>query len=184
MLEKLHLTKGIEKAFLLNELDRDMIVQFEKNDEQMLPSGFGKKKNIGIDQVLISNILICFLTNKKYDWPKNNLKIVHQGKIIGEDISDIATINSLKESKEHYICGNIVIYKNNFNQFQNSNVAPVMLIESKPYPEMKEISFVSEALIASPSRLTHKYLKSKIRFENENCVGSFLLGVNLENAQM
>lgn len=179
-LEKVQLIKGVKEAFILNETDRNIIVQLEKKDDHMIPRGFGIKQNIGVDQALKADILISFLTDKEYDWPKNNLKIVHRGNIIGEDISNIDELNRLKESNNCCICGNIVLYKEKIKYFKDSDAPPVMLINSKPCPEIEEIPFVSEAMIASPSRSTHNYLYSKMSIKNTNCIGSFLLGLNLE----
>ncbi|WP_406661593.1 hypothetical protein V7O66_03510 [Methanolobus sp. ZRKC3] len=148
----------------------------------MLPLGFGKKHNVGVKQALESDVLISFLTNREYDWPKNNLKIVHQGEVVGEDVSDPGEINRLKQSEENILCGNIVIYKEKFKKVQYSCEPPLMVISAKPCLEIEEISFVSEAMIASPSRLTDEYVKSKINFKNTACIGSFLVGLNLEDS--
>mgnify|MGYP000076640341 CR=1 FL=1 len=180
-IEKLHNTKGVEKIFLLDEYDRKKIIQLEERDEQMAPMTFGKKHNAGMKQALRSDFLISFLTNREYDWPKNNLKLIHRGEIIGEDISDPDEINRLKQS-EHHLFGNIVIYNHKFEKYKEFSEPPVMHISAKPCPEIEEIAPVSEAIIASPSRLTDKYIKSKINSKNEIHVGSFLVGVNLDNA--
>ncbi len=176
----LHITKGVENTFLLNEYDMKQIMKLEEKDEQMNSGGFGKKHNIGVKQALRADILIAFLTNKDYDWPKDNLRIIHQGEIIGRDVSDLAEINRYNNSDEHYVLGNIVINHRKMKKFRNTSEAPVMEISAKPWKELESMNFVSEALIASPSMLTDGYIKSKIAFENKIHVGSFLLGLNLE----
>ncbi|MDY0387878.1 MAG: hypothetical protein RBT65_12290 [Methanolobus sp.] len=178
-IELLHITKGVENTFLLNEYDIKQIMKLEKKDEKM-NSLVGKKHNIGVKQALRADILIAFLTNKDYDWPKDNLRIIHQGEIIGRDVSDLAEINRYKNSDEHCVLGNIVINHRKMKKFKNSSEAPVMEISAKPWKELENMNLVSEALIASPSRLTDGYIKSKIAFENKSHVGSFLVGLNLK----
>ena len=176
----LHITKGVENTFLLNEYDMKQIMKLEEKDEQMNSLGFGKKHNIGVKQALRADILIAFLTNKDYDWPKDNLRIIHQGEIIGRDVSDLAEINRYKNSDEHCVFGNIVINHQKMKKFRNTSEAPVMEISAKSWKELENMNFISEALIASPSRLTDNYIKSKIASENKIHVGSFLLGLNLK----
>lgn len=179
-IDLLHITKGIENAFPLKEDDVKQIMKLEEKDEQINSLYFGKKHNIGVKQALRADILMAFLTNKDYDWPKDNLKIIHQGEIIGKDISDATEINRYKNSDEHCVVGNIVINFQKMRELKCTDAPPVMEISGKPWKELENMDFVSEALIASPSRLTDDYIKSKIPFENKLHVGSFLVGLNLE----
>jgi len=180
-IDMLHITEGIEKAFLLNKHDRKKIAQLEEKDESINSRYFGKKDNVGVKHVLRSDILICFITNMQYNWPKNNLKIVCQGETIGEDVSDIAELEKLKQSNEHCVFGNIVINCHKFKKIKDSINPPMMIISAKSCPKIEEIPFVSEAMVASPSKLTDTYIKSKIELNNAVHVGSFLVGLNIEH---
>ncbi len=179
-IELIHITKGVESTFLLSEYDIKQILKLEEKDKQMNSLYFGKKHNIGVNQALRADILIAFLTNKDYDWPKDNLRIIHQGEIIGKDISDLTDINRYKNSHEHCVFGNIVINYQKMRELKNTNEPPIMEICGKPWKKLENMDYVTEALIASPSRLTDNYIKSKIPFENKSHVGSFLVGLNLE----
>ncbi|WP_406656344.1 hypothetical protein V7O62_10845 [Methanolobus sp. ZRKC2] len=174
----LHDIKGIEKVLLTTEFDRKKITQLEDEDEKKSSLCFGKKNNVGIKKVLESDILISFVTNMEYEWPENNLKIVHRGEVIGEDISDASEIERLKKTKEYRVFGNIIVNRKKFKSIKGSINPPMVLIDAKPCPEIEKLEFVSEAMVASPSKLTDQYIKSKMGFKSKDHVGSFLVGFN------
>jgi hypothetical protein len=170
--------KGIEKAFLITEYDRKEIIGLEEKDEQNSSCCFGKKNNVGMKQALGSDVLISFITNTDYEWPENNLKIVHRGEVIGEDVTDAAEIERLKKSGKYRVFGNIVVDRKKFKNVKYSFRAPAIVIDAKPCPEVEELAFVSEAMIASPSKLTDEYIKSKLGIKSKDHIGSFLVGLN------
>ncbi|WP_406656343.1 hypothetical protein V7O62_10840 [Methanolobus sp. ZRKC2] len=177
----LHITKGVENAFFLDECEVQQIIKLEKQDEETNSLYFGKKHNIGVKQALRADVLIAFVTNKEYDWPRDNLKIMYQGETIGKDVSDASEIKRYKSSDDHCVFGNIVINYEKVRDFKDMSEPPLLVISGKPCKEIEDMAFVSEALIASPSRLTDDYIRSKFPLSNELHVGSFLLGLYLEN---
>ena len=182
-IEMLHDTKGIEKAILLDTEDIKTIMKLEKKDEQMNSLCLGKKHNIGVKKALGANILLAFVTNRDYDWPTDNLKIMYQGEIIGKDISDAEEIEKYINSSDHCVFGNIVVNFRKMKDLRNTTEPPLMIISEKTWDEAQNMDFVSEALIASPSRLTDGYIKSKIPCGREY-IGTFLVGLNLEKKGM
>jgi hypothetical protein len=175
--------KGIEKALLITEYDRKEIIGLEEKDEQNSSCCFGIKNNVGMKQALGSDFLISFITNRDYEWPENNLKIVHRGEVIGEDITDAAEIERLKKSGKYRVFGNIVIDRKKFKDIKYSFRAPEIVIDAKPCPEVEKLAFVSEAMIASPSKLTDEYIKSKLGIKSKDHIGSFLVGFNFGTCQ-
>ncbi|WP_319509002.1 hypothetical protein [uncultured Methanolobus sp.] len=175
----LHNTKGIDKAFLLDKNDIEKIIEFEKKDEQMDSLYFGKKHNIGVKKALVADILIAFVTNKEYEWPKDNLKIIHRGEIIGRDISNTTEIKRYMNSNDHCVFGNIVINFRKMKELKHTNEPPLMIINANPWTEIEKIDLVSEALIASPSRMTDKYIKSKLSSTDDLHIGTFIVGLKL-----
>lgn len=170
--------KGIEEAFVIDDFDRRKIAQLEIKDEKTSSSCFGRKENTGMKQVLRSDILLSFVTNKGYRWPENSLKIIHRGEVIGGDVSDANEIERFKRSHKHRVFGNIVIDRKKFNSIKGSINPPLVVIGARPCPQIEELFCVSEAIIASPSRLTDKYIRSKMDFKSKGYVGSFLVGFN------
>ena len=183
-IEMLHNTKGIEKAILLDAEDIKTIMKLEKKDEQMNSLNLGRKHNIGVKKALGANILIAFVTNRDYDWPTDNLKILYQGEVIGKDISDAEEIEKYTNSNQYCVFGNIVVNFRKMRNIRNTTEPPMMVISAKTWDKAEDMNFVSEALIASPSRLTDGYIKSKIPCERELYVGTFLVGLNLEKKEI
>ncbi len=178
-LYRLYLTKGIDKAFVLDGYDRRQIQQLEEKDECMSPSCFGKKHNVGIKQVLGSDVLISFITNSEYDWPESNIKIYLHDEVIGEQITDVLELEQLRLSGDHLIIGNMVIDHDKYKMCKNTIDLPRMVIDAYECPQIEDISYVSEAMMASPSRLTDTYIKSRTYHDFESMAGTFLLGLNL-----
>jgi hypothetical protein len=183
-IEMLHDTKGIEKAILLDTEDIRTIIELENKDEKINSSNFGRKHNIGVKKVLGANILLAFVTNIEYEWPTDNLKIMHQGEVIGRDISDADEIKKYINSNDHCVLGNIVVNFRKMKEKRNTTEPPLMIINAKTWNEAQNMDLVSEALIASPSRLTDRYIKSKISCERELHVGTFLVGLNLKKIEL
>ncbi|MDW7732713.1 MAG: hypothetical protein SCH66_09840 [Methanolobus sp.] len=181
-IDMLHATKGVEKAFLLDECDIMQIRKFEEQDELTSSLYFGKKHNIGIRQVLRADMLLAFVTNKEYEWPKDNLRIMYDGEAIGKDVSDPAEIDRYQNSNEYCVFGNMVLDYRKIRKFRKGFKPPVLVISGKPWKEIESMDLVSEALIASPSRLTDEYLKSKLPSKSALHIGTFLLGLDLEGA--
>lgn len=179
-IEMLHATKGVEKAFILDYEDIKAIMKLETKDEQMNSLHLGRKHNIGVKKALEANILLAFVTNMEYEWPTDNLKVMYRGEVIGRDISDADEIKKYINSNEYCVFGNIVVNFSKIKNMRHTSEALQMIINAKTWNEAENINYVSEALIASPSRLTDGYIKSKILCEKEAHVGSFLVGLNLE----
>lgn len=179
-IEMLHDTKGIEKAIVLENDDIEIIKKLEEKDEQMNSLYLGRKHNIGVKKVLRADILLAFVTNINYKWPTDNLKIIYQGEIIGRDISDANEIKEYINSNDHCVFGNIVVNFRKMRCQENTTEVPLLIISAKPWDEAEGMNFISEALIASPSRLTDEYIKSKIPHGRDLHVGTFLVGLNIE----
>ncbi|WMW24013.1 hypothetical protein RE474_07840 [Methanolobus sediminis] len=179
-IEMLHDIKGIEKAIVLDNEDVEIITKLEEKDEQMNSLYIGRKHNIGVKKALGADILLAFVTNIEYEWPTDNLKIMYQGEIIGRDISDANEIKKYIDSNDHCVFGNIVVNFRKMKDLRNTTEPPLMIISAKTWNEAENMNFVSEALIASPSRLTDGYIKSKIPCGRDLHIGTFLVGLNIE----
>lgn len=177
---KIQSIKGIDKAFFLDEKDRLHIAELENKDEKTSSRFLGIKNNVGIKEVFRSDVVMSFLTNKEYDWPKNNLQLIQGKKLVGHDISDPVEIKKYMERKDCLVIGNIVIYNDGFSKNNSPPEELFMVINSKPFPEIEKIPFVSGARLASPSRLTHEFIKTKIGIDIKSCSGTFLVGFNID----
>lgn len=181
-IDMLLVTKGVEKAFLLDEYDTMKIRQLEEQDEVTSSLYFGKKRNLGVKQALRADILLAFVTNKEYEWPRNNLKVMYGEEVIGMAINNPAEIDIYQNSNEYYVLGNIAVDCRKIRELSMKSEPPVMVISGTPWNEIECMDFVYEAVIASPSRMTDEYLKSKLPSTNELHIGTFLLGLDLEGS--
>lgn len=179
---KLNSTKGIEQIVLLNAVDRMKIIELEKEDEKVRSVLFGKKNNLGVKQVLDCDVMMAFLTNREFEWPANNIKLMHGDKVIGGDVTDSVKLQEYQEHSGYCVFGNIVVELDKLVKKGSSSDSICMVVNPKPFPYIDHIPWISDALMASPSRFTDEYIRSRSQLNGKkHCVGSFLLGFNIKN---
>ncbi|WP_135605934.1 hypothetical protein [Methanococcoides sp. NM1] len=173
---------GVGKTLVLNEEDRKTIAQLEEKADQMTLMGLGRGDNKGVKTVLQRDVIIPFQTTMEYKWPCGpNVILMHDDKVVGEDIDDADKIKSLEQSSDSLVIGNIVIYDKSVLTSLNSKSEPlVVVLPSKPCNEIEELPHVCNATLASPSPPTDEYLKELMGLESEHGTGSFLLGFDIE----
>lgn len=175
-------TKGIEQILFLNAVDRMNIIKLEKKDEKVKSVLFGKKKNLGVKQVLDCDVMIAFMTNKEFEWPANNIKLMHGDQIIGGDVTDPVKLQEYQEHSGYCVLGNIVIALDKFVKIRSCADSVCMVVNPKPFPYIEHIPGISDALMASPSMFADEYIRSRAQIRDKKyCVGSFLLGFNIKN---
>ncbi|WP_135611818.1 hypothetical protein [Methanococcoides sp. AM1] len=179
---KLNSTRGIEQIVLLNNTDRMKVIELEGEDEKVKSILFGKKNNLGVKQVLDCDVMVAFLTNKEFGWPANNIKLMHGDKIIGGDVTDPVKLQEYQEHSGYCVFGNIVVELDKLVKKGSSADSICMVVNPKPFPHISHIPGISDALMASPSRFTDEYIRSRLQPNSKkDCIGSFLLGFNIKN---
>jgi hypothetical protein len=139
----------------------------------------GIKKNIGIREAFGSDVVISFLANREFDWPENYLTLVRGERIIGEDVGDPEKLREYEKRSDCIVIGNIVVYYDDFVKTKRDTSPLLMVIASKPFPGIEIIPKVREARLASPSRFTDEYLKSKMDADSKEVKGTFIIGFNI-----
>ncbi|WP_135609568.1 hypothetical protein [Methanococcoides sp. AM1] len=180
--EGLECMVGVGKTLVLNDEDCKTIAQLEEKADQMTLMGLGRGDNKGIKAVLQRDVIIPFQTTMEYKWPCGpNVILMHDDKVVGEDIDDADKIKSLEQSSDSLVIGNIVIYDKSVLTSLNSKSEPlVVVLPPKPCVEIEELPHICNVTLASPSPPTDEYLKERMGLESEHGTGSFLLGFDFE----
>lgn len=173
-------SKGIGSVLFLDETDRKKIIELEREDEQKGLILCGKKSNVGIRQVLGCDMMLGFLTNSEFQWPKNNVRLMHDGKLIGRDVMDPVELQGYMDDPKYRVLGNIVILNKEFLNIRSSTDPIDMVINAHPFPSIEAVYGISGAIIASPSVASDKYIRSLSQDGNSAYIGSFLLGFDLK----
>jgi len=139
-----------------------------------------KRATLGFVKSLAVILWICFLTNSEFQWPKNNVKLMHGGKLIGKDVLDPVELQDYLDDPKYRVLGNIVILNKEFLNIRSSTDPIDMVINAHPFPSIEAAYGISGALIASPSVASDKYIRSLSQDGNSAYIGSFLLGFNLK----
>ncbi|ABE51728.1 hypothetical protein [Methanococcoides burtonii] len=180
---ELLLSKGIGSVLFLDETDRKKIIELEMEDVQKGLILCGKKSNVGMHQVLGCDMMIGFLTNNEFQWPKHNIKLMHGGRLIGEDVSDPVELKGYQDDPKYCVLGNIVILYEEFLKVKSSTDPIDMVINAHPFPSIEVVYGISGAVIASPSRASDEYIRSLSQDDYSVHIGSFLLGFNLKTLE-
>ena len=67
---RLKATKGVEDTYILDEKDKETVLELEKKAEGAVLLGLGVGDNEGIKEVFKRQIIIAFTTNMNYVWPE------------------------------------------------------------------------------------------------------------------
>jgi hypothetical protein len=173
-------SKGISSVLFLDETDRKKIIELEREDEQKGLVLCGKKSNVGIRQVLGCDMMLVFLTNSEFQWPRNNVKLMHGGNLIGRDVLDPVELQEYLDDPKYRVLGNIVILNKEFLNIRSSTDPIDMVINAHPFPSIEAVYDISGAIIASPSVASDRYIRSLSQDGNSAYIGSFLLGFDLK----
>jgi hypothetical protein len=173
--------EGVQMFFFLNNDDVQKIQKLELKDEVQGSRMFGTKKNIGVRQVLESDLSIAFLTNRNFEWPVNTMKLMLGDNVIGKDVTDPVELKMYKKDSDYYVLGNIVLYYKKFLKLRSGDMPLNVVINPKRFPEMESVPYINNVVLGIPSPLTDNFVREKAKVRNkdlEGCIGSFLLGLN------
>ena len=181
VIDELSKVKGVGHCEVLSDEDRNTIREMEAKADEMTLMGLGRGDNKGVKQVLNSDVLIVFTTDRDYQWPPApNVILMQNGEVIGEDTDDEEKLKELADSNDVIVMGNIVIYNKSALSTMGGKCEPmVVVLPPKKCNEVECMSSVSSAHLASPSPPTDEYLKERICQSNEHGSGTFLLGFDI-----
>jgi hypothetical protein len=173
--------KGVEDTYILNEEDKEKILELEKKAEGAVLMGLGVGDNQGVKEVLKRQVIVAFTTNMDYVWPEGpNVILMQYGEKIGEDIYDPEKLEECKRCNDMLVMGNFVIYKNAVPKPKDSKKEPItVVLPSKRCEEVECAEGVINAVLASPSTPTDEYIRSVMGLKPEKERGTFILGFDV-----
>ena len=174
--------KGVGETYILNDDDGLKIDELETKANQMTLMGLGIGDNKGVKCAMECDVVMSFTTDMDYQWPPDpNVILMHNGEVVGEDLSDPEKIKEWKKNEDALVIGNIVIYgKSVLSTLMGKSNPLVVVMPPKECPAVENVPGVREAILASPSPPTDEYLKERMNLKFEHGVGTFLLGINFE----
>ena len=172
--------KGVGETFIINEDDKKTIAELEKKADQMTLMGLGIGDNQGVKNVLKCDIVMTFTTDMNYEWPPDpNVVLMHNGEMVGEDMSDPEKLKEWENKDDALVIGNIVIYgKSILSTVMGGGEPLVVVLPPKECPPVAKVAGIKEAILASPSPPTDEYLRERMNLKLEAGAGTFLLGIN------
>lgn len=173
--------KGVEEAYVLNEDDKEKIIELEKKAEGAVLMGLGVGDNQGVKEVFRRQTIIAFTTNMNYVWPEGpNVLLMQYGEKIGEDVYDPQKLEECKKCQDMIVMGNFVIYKSAVPKPKAAVKEPITVV--LPPQECKEVECVNgitNVVLASPSTPSDEYIRSVFGLKQGSGLGTFLLGFDI-----
>jgi hypothetical protein len=173
--------KGVEDTYILNERDKEKIIELEKKAEGAVLMGLGIGDNQGVKEVFKRQTIIAFTTNMNYIWPEGpNVILMQHGEKIGEDVYDSQKLEECKKCKDMMVMGNFVIYSKAVPKPKDAKKEPITVV--LPPHKCKEVECVEgiiNAVLASPSTPSDEYIRSVMSLKPGTGLGTFLIGFDL-----
>jgi len=181
--EALLATKGILDVRWIEEKDRTVIRGMEEQLCKQGLGGLGKAYNEGVFSVLSRELVCVVLNNNDFrhaDVPC--LSWVVDDLVIGEEITDLGKLESLKAQKDIKIIGrNFVVYFDRVRQVRGRE--PSFVFRGLHFPEIEGIAAVRDVVSASPMGAADSYLKTLYGWDTEDPeLGTILIGFNLRES--
>jgi len=170
--------KGVEQTYILNEEDREKVLELEKKAEGAVLMGLGVGDNQGIKEVFKRQVIIAFTTNMDYVWPEGpNVILMQFGEKVGEDVYDPEKLEECKKCKDMMVMGNFVIYRSAVPKPQASKKEPItVILPPQKCDEVECVTGVANAVLGSPSTPSDEYIRSVMGLKPETGRGTFIVG--------
>lgn len=173
--------KGVEETYVLNEEDKEKVLELEKKAEGAVLMGLGVGDNRGIKEVFKRQVIIAFTTNMNYVWPEGpNVILMQYGEKVGEDVYDPEKLEECKKCKDMIVMGNFVIYKSTVPKPKDAKKEPItVVLPPQKCQEVECVKGVSNVILASPSTPSDEYIRSVMGLKPEIGRGTFIIGLDL-----
>lgn len=173
--------KGVEETYMLNEEDKEKVLELEKKAEGAVLMGLGVGDNRGIKEVFKRQIIIAFTTNMNYVWPEGpNVILMQYGEKVGEDVYDPEKLEECKKCKDMMVMGNFVIYKSTVPKPKDAKKEPItVVLPPQKCKEVECVNGVTNVILASPSTPSDEYIRSVMDLKPEIGRGTFIIGLDL-----
>lgn len=173
--------KGVEETYILDEKDKEKVIELEKKAEGAVLMGLGVGDNQGTKEVFKRQIIIAVTTNMDYVWPEGpNVILMQYGEKVGEDIYDPEKLEECKKCKDMVVMGNFVIYRSAVTKPKDAKKEPItVVLPPQKCQEVECVTGVINAILASPSTPSDEYIRSVMGLKPELGHGTFLIGLDL-----
>ncbi|MFZ2498972.1 MAG: hypothetical protein ACP5N0_12225 [Methanosarcina sp.] len=173
--------KGVDETYILNEEDKEKVLELEKKAEGAVLMGLGVGDNQGIKEVFKRQVIIAFTTNMNYVWPEGpNVVLMQFGEKVGEDVYDPEKLEECKKCKDMVVMGNFVIYRSAVPKPKDAKKEPItVVLPPQKCQELECINGVDNIILGSPSTPSDEYLRSVMGLKPEIGRGTFIIGLDL-----
>jgi len=180
LLCKLKAIKGVEETYILDEEEREKILQLEKDAEGMVLMGLGQGDNQGVKEVFKRQVIVAFTTNMDYVWPEGpNVVLMQYGEKVGEDVYDEEKLEEYKQNKDILVMGNFILYKNAVPKGIKGKQDPLKVVLPPQNCQAIEMPGIKNIVLGSPSTPSDGYIRSRMGLTAAKGQGTFLVGFDL-----
>ena len=163
IIEKLDGTVDVRK---LSDDDKEALIKIESSrNNDIIPV-----LNKGLEECLSREFCLVLLKTEEFRIPSEPtvLLVTDSGRILGQEVI------SLEDKKKYSDNDKVVFLSNNFIIFKPDNMSrsvgvekQLFILPSIPFPELNDVTTISDVISCSPSTLGDKYLKDKYNYPDD-----------------
>lgn len=177
---KIKAIKGVEDTYILDEEDKETILQLEKKAEGMVLMGLGQGDNQGVKEVFRRQVIVAFTTTMDYVWPEGpNVILMQNGERVGEDVYNEEKLEECRNCKDILVMGNIILYKNAIPKGIKGKNEPLTVVLPPQECSAVERAGIENVVLGSPSTPSDEYIRDRMGLVNEKGQGTFLIGFDI-----
>jgi hypothetical protein len=163
IIEKLDGTVDVQK---LSDEDKEVLIKIESSrNNDIIPV-----VNKGLEECLSREFCLVLLKTEDFRIPSEPtvLLVTDSGRILGQELI------SPEDKRKYTHNNNVVFLSNNFIIFKPDSVTRSASVEKQlfilpaiPFPELNDVTTISDVVSCSPSTLGDKYLKDKYNYPDD-----------------
>jgi hypothetical protein len=167
--------KGVLGVQILLDEDRKTLKEMEsKREGDMIPV-----VNRGLNECLEREFYLAIFKNIEFRYPSapTVLLVTDKGRILGKELITNEEKKKYQDRSDiYFLSKDFIFFKSNKSSIGTGNEKEFFLLPPVPFPELKDISSISNVTSCSPSTMGDSYLKNKYGYPQDPKIATIIVG--------
>jgi hypothetical protein len=167
--------KGVLGVQLLLDEDKKTLIEMEsKREGDVIPV-----VNSGLKECLEREFCLAIFKNIEFRYPPlpTVLLVTDKGRILGQELISNEEKKKYKDRSDvYFLSTDFIFFKSNKSSVATGIEKEFFLLPSIPFPELEEISGISDVTSCSPSTMGDSYLKDKYGYLQDPNIATIIVG--------
>jgi hypothetical protein len=167
--------KGVLGVKILLDEDKTALKEMEsKREGDVIPV-----VNRGLKECLMREFYLAIFKNIEFRYPPvpTVLLVTDKGRILGQElISNEEKKKYQDRSDVYFLSTDFIFFKSNKSSVGTGIEKEFFLLPSVPFPELEDVSGISDVTSCSPSTMGDSYLKNKYGYPQDPNIATIIVG--------